>query len=336
MNTRITRRQALAVGFGAVLVGRTSAAPVPKTEANTSWVGKTVLPKKYATRGSSPVPARAASPPDPDDPPVEVVRVLQGASHDVKAEKGTRVEVIEADGTTCWIEKAELVVLADAVEFCTKALKEDEKDRYALITRGWAYYLLGKPKEALKDFDEFLKPVAPLTAGPARWEGLVNRGLVLAEEGEHEKALKDLDEAVTDSPLPIAYIKRGYTRELMGEYRKALEDYETAIMLSSSHTLATNNKAWLLATCPDEKFRDGTAAVKLAKDVCARTKDREGMYLDTLAAAYAESGKFDDAVKVQEKVLVDKAYVVKYGEDGQKRLQLYKDKKPFRTEPVKK
>ena len=60
------------------------------------------------------------------------------------------------------------------------------------------------------------------------------------------------------------------------------------------------------------------------------------MYLDTLAAAYAEAGKFDEAVKAQEKALEDKSYVRRYGEGGLKRLQLYKDKKPFRMEPVKK
>jgi hypothetical protein len=63
-------------------------------------------------------------------------------------------------------------------------------------------------------------------------------------------------------------------------------------------------------------------------------------YLDTLAAAFAEAGRFADAVKTQEKAqekaLEDKSYVIRFGHDGHKRLQLYKDNKPFRTEPVKK
>jgi tetratricopeptide (TPR) repeat protein len=160
----------------------------------------------------------------------------------------------------------------------------------------------------------------------------VNRGLVQAEQGEFEKALADLEEALQGWPgIGIARVNLGYTYELMGRYTEAAATYR-----NTSHFLGVNNHAWVLATCPDEKYRNGEQAVQLAKKACDATRDREGMYLDTLAAAYAENGKFEDAVKAQEKALTDKSYVIKYGEEGQKRLQLYKAKKPFRTEPVKK
>lgn len=70
--------------------------------------------------------------------------------------------------------------------------------------------------------------------------------------------------------------------------------------------------------------------------MCDMTKDREGMFLDTLAAAYAEAGKFEEAVKAQEKALTDKSFALRYGEDARKRLRLYENKKPYRSEPVKK
>jgi tetratricopeptide (TPR) repeat protein len=336
MSAEVTRRRALAVGFGAaVAAARLGAAPVPKVDPNPSWVGKTVLPRKYATRALYPAPPHLEVPPNPDGTPAMFARVIEGASYEVKAEKGARVEVFEGD-LACWFEKADVVPLADAVEFFTKALKADAKDAFALNSRGWAYHLLGKPEEALKDFDAFLKLVpaaVPDFAGtPQRWEGLVNRGLALAEKGEFEKALKDLDEAVTNWPaVGIARVNRGYTRELMGDYAKAIADYTL-----TTHLLAANNLAWVRATCPDAKFRDGEAAVRLANKVCEATANREGMYLDTLAAAYAEAGKFDRAAAVQEKALEDKSYAIRFGPDGHRRLQLYKDKKPFRTEPPKK
>lgn len=326
---RITRREALAASAAAVLFANVgaNAAPVPKIDPKAPWIGSTVLPKKYAARGQVIV-----------DPATneEGSITLDGASFDVKGEKGTRVEVLRPEGGEVWLEKEDVVRLPDAIEFFTKALKENNKDTFALVSRGWAQHLLGKPEKAIEDFDAFLKltpadmPVMPGT--PARWEGLVNRGLVYAEQGEFKKALADLDEALKGWPtLGIARVNRGYTLELMGEYAKALEEYQ-----KTSHVLAGNNIAWVLATCPDKLIRNGSEALRLAKIVCERTANREGMYLDTLAAAYAEAGKFDEAVKAQEKALEDKSYVIRYGEDGQKRLKLYQNKKPFRTEPVKK
>lgn len=331
---RIDRRQALAAWVGIVAAARLAAAPVPKTDPNASWVGKTVMPKRYALATNIELK-------NPDGPVFGPPATLDAASYEVKDEKGTQVEVLHSTGFTCRVEKADLVLLAEAPEYFTKMLGADGNDRFALVSRGWAFHLLEKPAKAVKDLDEFLRlapagmPAPPDT--PLRWEGLVNRGLVFAETGGYEKALKDLDEAVKDWPnVGIAWVNRGYTHELMGKYAEALEDYTRGAEAAGAALLAANNRAWLLATCPDQTLRDGKTAVEHARKVCEVTENREGMYLDTLAAAYAEAGRFEDAVKAQEKALGFKGFAARYGEDAQKRLQLYKDKKPFRTEPVKK
>lgn len=328
MNARISRRAALLTGVSAaaeLLGGSAAGAPVPKGDDNKSWVGKTALPKK-----PDPV-ARLAPGGDPDE-----AFTLRGASWEVKAEKGTRVEVIE-NGTAGWVEKDALVLLADAIEFYTKALKENEKDAYAYNFRGWAKYLLGKPEEAVKDFDEFLKPVPTddaVATNQKRQAGLSNRGLVLAKLGEFDAAIKDLDEAVKYGHPP-AQLNRGWAYELKGDYKKAAADYADLPNIRPADALALNNMAWLRATCPDAAVRDGKEAVKLAKRACELTGTREGMFLDTLAAAHAEAGDFVAAVKAQELALQDVGFAKKYGEDARKRLQLYKDKKPYRSEPVK-
>src|SRR5262245_66586133 len=108
---RMTRRQALAAGFGAIAAGAVRAAPVPKTDPNPSWVGKIVMPKKYAPSGTG---RRIGEPPSPDGTPV--VTTLLNASYAVKDEKGNQVEIIEAD-VVCWVEKENLVLLTDAIEF---------------------------------------------------------------------------------------------------------------------------------------------------------------------------------------------------------------------------
>ena len=61
--------------------------------------------------------------------------------------------------------------------------------------------------------------------------------------------------------------------------------------------------AWLLATYPDSKSRDGTEAVRLAKRACDLTERRIPALLDTLAAAYAETGDFPRAISVAEEAL---------------------------------
>jgi len=332
MTIPVSRRAALAAGVSAAVGLIAQSAPVPKGDDNKSWVGKTVLPKKYA-------PTALGRPIEPS-PKAGVTSYalpmsLRDASYSVKSEKDTQLEIFD-DEFICTMEKEELVVLEDAVEYFTKSLKANDKDTFALTSRGWAYYLLSKPDKAIADFDAFLKLTPadrlPPPSSPGRWEGLVNRGLVFAEQGQFEKAIRDLDEAVQDPRAgAIARVNRGYTYALKGEYEKAIADYRVA-----RHVLTINNFAWLRATCPDAKFRNAREAVDVAKLLCDAFQNREGMYLDTLAAAYAESGKFEEAVKAQKKALEDKSFALRYGEEAQKRLKLYQDKKPFRTQPLKK
>ena len=61
--------------------------------------------------------------------------------------------------------------------------------------------------------------------------------------------------------------------------------------------------AWLLATYPDSKSRDGTEAVRLAKHACELTERKIPALLDTLAAAYAEAGDFPQAISAAEEAL---------------------------------
>jgi tetratricopeptide (TPR) repeat protein len=335
----LSRREALAA-LAASAAG--FAAQAPKADPK-SLVGETVLPRGIDVLGQATAPRNER--PLPGLPPGTCP--LTATSYTVKAEKGTTILVLHEDGARLWVEKADVVLLADAVEFFTARTKENPRDAFPFNSRGWAHYLLGEHKKAVADFDEYLRRAVPpgvasgVTA-PYRHYALANRGLVLAEMGEFDKALKDLDEAAAPAPgYALALVNRGYCRELMGEFAKAVEDYQTAaaipaFAITPSPTLAINNRAWVLATCPDAKVRDGAKAVELARKACERTDNLEGMYLDTLAAALAEAGQFDEAVKAQEKALEDRSYAKRYGDEGRARLKLYQQKKPFRTDPPKK
>lgn len=64
-----------------------------------------------------------------------------------------------------------------------------------------------------------------------------------------------------------------------------------------------NNLAWLLATCPDEKFRNGPEAARLSEQACKLTDYRQPVLLGTLAAAHAEAGDFTNAITVTKSAL---------------------------------
>jgi peptidoglycan/LPS O-acetylase OafA/YrhL len=93
-----------------------------------------------------------------------------------------------------------------------------------------------------------------------------------------------------------------------------------------------NNLAWSLATSPDAAKRNGALAVKLAEDACQRTQYRETIMVGTLAAAYAEAGRFDDAISAAQKAceLAAKNGETNLLQKNRELLSLYQNHQPYR------
>ncbi len=113
-----------------------------------------------------------------------------------------------------------------------------------------------------------------------------------------------------------------------GEYDKAAADYEEAVKQEPKAIGARYDLAWLLSTCPEERLRDGKRAVEIATQICELTRWRDFALIDALAAAYAESGKFKKAVKLEKKA-VDTASKDAEKEECRMHLKLYQDGKPL-------
>jgi Flp pilus assembly protein TadD len=89
-----------------------------------------------------------------------------------------------------------------------------------------------------------------------------------------------------------------------------------------------NNLAWLLAISPNEKLRNGKEAVELARRACELSDWKDPSFIGTMAAASAEVGNFDDAVKWQRKSLELGVPEIEV-EQAHRRLKLYEQRKPF-------
>jgi Flp pilus assembly protein TadD len=81
-----------------------------------------------------------------------------------------------------------------------------------------------------------------------------------------------------------------------GRPAAAATEYSKALQLRPGLDEAANDLAWLLATCPDHSLRDGAKAVTLARQASEHSHDQNPLFLGTLAAAYAETGKRSEAV----------------------------------------
>ena len=88
-----------------------------------------------------------------------------------------------------------------------------------------------------------------------------------------------------------------------GDFQNAVEEFRRALALEPGLAAAANDLAWTLATCPDEKVRNGRQAVELAEKLCPPNTEPPVEFLDTLAAAYAEVGRFDDAQKAASRAI---------------------------------
>ncbi|MBI3860890.1 MAG: tetratricopeptide repeat protein [Planctomycetia bacterium] len=210
---------------------------------------------------------------------------------------------------------------------------------HAYFSRAHSLQYKGAYDEAISDLTEAIRIEES--------ENLIyyaERAMALLAKGDHDKALDDGNELIRIEPKAAGgHFRRGRVWSARREYDKALADFNTAVQFGPDSPGAFQYRAWFLATCPEMKYRDGVKAVADAKKMQELWGDWRQLvhyHQDVLAAAYAEAGDFENAIKYQEEALahVSKPYQterisVNDKDEYAARLALYRAGRPYRDEP---
>lgn len=218
----------------------------------------------------------------------------------------------------------------ESISIFTKIINSEPRNADALHERAIAWHELGEYDKSIADSTQAIK------ISPTEDTSFYQRGRSWLSKGDANKAISDFNEAIrldkTNDPEYVFY--RGQALETKGDYEKAISDYQKAISMDPKDPDFYNALAWIQATCPTDRIRNGKEAFKNASQAHQLAGGNDPVYMDTLAAAYAENGSFPQAQEWQSKaieLLMDE----ETKEDYRKRLALYKQNKPVRQEPVK-
>jgi Flp pilus assembly protein TadD len=157
-------------------------------------------------------------------------------------------------------------------------------------------------------------------------------GRAFAETGQTAEARAQFQELIKLKPDAESHYHLALSLLILGEAGEAAGHYREAIRLKPDWQEPLNDLAWLLATQPNARLRDGPAAVVLAEHACVLSGRKEARFLGTLDAAYAEAGRFPEAIATAEEArsVALAAGQKAVAELAVKRLDLYRAGKPFR------
>ena len=216
---------------------------------------------------------------------------------------------------------------ARAIKEYDEAIRLNPRYADAYHNRGADYHILGNFPKAVADYTQAIR------YDPQMVNAYSNRASTYEKLGEYGKAQADYRRAVrsiaTDGEQ---YSNRAWAKTATGDYQGAARDYAKARQLEPSNEAVLNSVAWFRATCPEASLRNGKEAVELAMRSCRASNWKDAANVDTLAAAHAEAGDFEQAVQYQTRAIAMENDA-KEKRDKEKRLAQYRSGKPWRLEP---
>ena len=215
----------------------------------------------------------------------------------------------------------------EAAEHFAAVLRLKPNDPKVQNRLGLALVKLGKLDEAVALYQKALEN------NPTFGEARNNLGIVLARQGKLDEAVACFRRALQDGAEPAeAHKNLGMVLAAQAKVPEAVAHYRETLRLKPDLPDALNNLAWLLATHKEASVRNGAEAVQLAERAMHLAPKDDVPTLDTLAAAYAEAGRFADAAKTaqQAQALAQSAGNTNLASELGERLKLYQSQHPYR------
>jgi len=222
--------------------------------------------------------------------------------------------------------------LDEAIPLYRRALEAQPEDTLALNNLAVALARQGKDAEAISTYERVLK------IEPGNLPGRLNLASALIRQGKAADAVPHLTEAIRINPRqPEAHFTLGLALSRLGRGSEAIESFSETLRLRPGYSQAkyhlaiaqaragrveealrgfadvmdiqpdspeaSAKLAWVLATATEQSMRDGARAIELAQRACEATGNRQPMPLDSLAAGYAEAGRFADAIRTAQQAI---------------------------------
>jgi tetratricopeptide (TPR) repeat protein len=219
---------------------------------------------------------------------------------------------------------------AAAVVMWQKALEMDPGDARANNGMGVALSVAGNSEDAIAYFRKATQINGDF------FEAFYNLGLELAKKNQLNEAIDAWLNTVRIRPqFAGGHENLGYAFYLQAKFADALAHLRLALQVEPDRVSVLNLAASVLATCPDASIRDGAEALALAERAKRLTSGQDPSILDTVSAAYAETGGFSRAIEIEQEAM---ALASKQGKSGlvsslKLHLAKYESHTPLREPP---
>ncbi len=297
-----------------------------------------------------------------------------GAALKIEQIQGGRLLVELPDGRSRgWVDADQVIPVDRALEHFDRAITENSRDAWLYASRASLRVRRHDYAEAIDDYD------LAITIDPKEPAYYLGRGALSARRGDHGRTIADLSEAIrlaphriegyllramewekdlkpdqaladyqaaiaVDSQATAAYVGRGRVWKMTRDFGRLLENYEELARNVPEDPVGHREVAWLLATCDLEGFREGRRALAEATIACKLTRWSDPSCLEAIAAACAEVGDFESAVRWQSRAMqlfqtgldrIDRRLAANKGRDARMSNGLYRYRQhlPLRERP---